>query len=107
MVEVGKTSRVSVVGLYGVGGIGKTTICKALCNELSPKFGDFVCHIELGNGSELGMLQKALKKLTNMENDVVDKLDDVGEVICDLFKPLLFNFSLENVEFDCNWCFRL
>ena len=80
MMEVGSTSKVSVVGLYGMGGIGKTTICKALCNELSPKFGDFVCHIELGSGSELGMLQKALKKLTNMEHDIVDKLDDVNQV---------------------------
>ena len=79
--KVSSISRVSVVGLYGIGGIGKTTICKALCSEFSPKFGDFVCHVELGSKSELEMLQNTLKKLNNMEHDVVDKLDDVDKVI--------------------------
>ena len=80
MDQVSSSSRVGVVGMYGVGGIGKTTICKALCNELSSRFWDNVCHVEFGQGSELKLLQKALKRLTTLNHEMLDKLDDVEEV---------------------------
>jgi hypothetical protein len=35
-----------VVGIYGVG-IGKTTLCKILCNELLGKYEGRTCHVEL------------------------------------------------------------
>jgi hypothetical protein len=51
-----------------------------LCNDLSLKFCDNVCHIELESGSEMKLLQKALKKLTDIRHDVLDKLDDIEQV---------------------------
>jgi len=69
---------VRVVGLYGVGGIGKTTICKAMCNDLSKEFHDKVCHVELGSQSEkvfkevLGkLMDKSLEHLGAMNVDKV------------------------------------
>lgn len=38
---------VHIVILYGMGGVGKTTIFKVLCNDLASIFCDSVCHIEL------------------------------------------------------------
>lgn len=53
-----------VVGLYGTGGIGKTTFCKVLCNELDKKFHGKVCHAELGNPT-LELLKVVIKTLTD------------------------------------------
>jgi len=83
MKQVGASqlATVKVVGLYGMGGIGKTTACKTLCNELSNDFEGRVCHIELerttSNSKEL--LQKVLIKLTRKSRDVIQELDE-GEV---------------------------
>jgi tRNA uridine 5-carbamoylmethylation protein Kti12 len=33
--------------LYGVGGVGKTTMCKTLFNILNKEFDAKVCHVEL------------------------------------------------------------
>ncbi len=57
---------VQVVGLYGVGGIGKTTICKSMCNDLSEECQGKVAHIELGSQSEEELLKGVLQRLTNM-----------------------------------------
>lgn len=69
-----------VVGLYGMGGMGKTTACKVLCNALSGDYDDKVCHAELGNGSELGLLKKVLKAFSNLDVEIPDNIQDVGVV---------------------------
>ena len=33
-----KSNEVRMIGIYGIGGIGKTTIAKAICNSISYKF---------------------------------------------------------------------
>ncbi|KAG0554037.1 hypothetical protein KC19_12G058600 [Ceratodon purpureus] len=105
-------SRVCIVGLYGVGGIGKTTISKALCNNLALKFCDNVCHIELASGSELELLgrkrelellRKVLKKLSKIRHDDLDKLDDIELVYAYLKKQLCNQpifLALDNVHDD-------
>ena len=65
-----------VVGLYGVGGIGKTTMCQALCNEFSARMQGRVCHIGLGIASNLELLQELLKRLTDKNYECISKLNE-------------------------------
>ena len=60
------------MGLYGVIGIGKTTACKALCNELFTEFQGRVCHVELENGSDLELLREVLTRITDIRPEVVN-----------------------------------
>ena len=71
---------VRVMGLYGMGGTGKTTACKVLCNELCLQFGGRVCHIELGRMSIIESFQEVLRKLTNTSHEILRELNNEGEV---------------------------
>lgn len=68
-----------VVGLYGMGGIGKTTIAKVLCNQ---KFGEFagkVCLVELGpNKERVESLKTVLRELTEANENILS--NELGKV---------------------------
>jgi len=67
---------VQVVGLFGMGGVGKTTITKAMCNG---RFGDFVgdfCHVELGM-KDVGVLRRQLLQDLTGEASLLNDLDKV------------------------------
>jgi ABC-type cobalamin/Fe3+-siderophores transport system ATPase subunit len=72
---------VKVVGMYGVGGIGKSTVCKTLCNELSHEYEGRVCHFEfeITNLSSKGLLEKVLMRLTNTSLEFLQRMNE-GEV---------------------------
>lgn len=53
-----------MLGLYGMGGLGKSTICKAPCNHFQEEFCGRVCHVELGNEDPLSLQMQVLKKLS-------------------------------------------
>jgi uridine kinase len=74
--------QVKVVGIYGVGGIGKTTTCKTLCNELSNKYEGKVCHIEFQSEASKDskeLLQKVLVELSRKSREAIQPLNE-GEV---------------------------
>ena len=76
-----------VLGLWGMGGIGKTTLAAKLCNGQLPSFGDAACF--LGNvraeakhaGGLVKLQQKLVKALSGSHNTVEDV--DIGMHIND------------------------
>ena len=69
-----------VLGLWGMGGIGKTTLAAKLFNELLPKFGDAACFLrnirsEAGLADGLVKLQQKLLKVLTRGCVVVEDLD--------------------------------
>jgi GTPase SAR1 family protein len=78
-----KSCGARMLGVYGVGGIGKTTACKVLCNDYFEEFEGKVCHIEFGIGSKLLILQEVLKRLTETSQELIKNFseDEVHMVI--------------------------
>ncbi|KAG0624136.1 hypothetical protein M758_3G226900 [Ceratodon purpureus] len=61
---------VRTIGLYGMGGIGKTTICKSLCNDYFAEFNGKVWHVELGK-----------KGVEEIQKDVLRNLVGISETL--------------------------
>lgn len=68
---------VKVVGLFGMGGVGKTTISKVLCNQLFGNFSGKVCHVELGGKNLVELQKKVLKELTGASLEILTDDDKV------------------------------
>ena len=56
--------------------MGKTQICKIMCNEMDGEFDGKVCHVELGKQRKHELVKKVLTTLTNTSAEVVQ---EVGE----------------------------
>ena len=54
-------------------GIGKTTICKVMCNELFQEFLGRVCYIELEKKTEVEPLREVLRRLTNISSKFLNE----------------------------------
>ncbi|KAG0586256.1 hypothetical protein KC19_2G076200 [Ceratodon purpureus] len=76
------------LGLYGMGGVGKTTLCKAMCSYSQGEFGDRVCYVELsseqGNDrtarkERLARLKHAIRRLADFYRSVPDSVSEEGE----------------------------
>jgi len=88
-----------VVGIHGVGGIGKTTTCKTLLNELLKEYEGRVCHLEfqsVPSRDSIELLQKVLIDLTRKSTVVIQLLNE-GEV-----RLLIFRF-VDSFQMDSNY----
>ena len=54
--------------------MGKTQICKIMCNEMDGEFDGKVCHVELGKQSKHELVRKVLTTLTNTTAEVVQEV---------------------------------
>ncbi|KAG0613625.1 hypothetical protein M758_6G117100 [Ceratodon purpureus] len=96
-----------VVGLYGVGGIGKTTACKSLCRDLSMEFDGRVCHVEFGGEtSEIDRVQEVLKRLTDTNNEFLHakNLDECWSRLKHLMQSKKVVLAIDNVSGNSKIC---
>ncbi|GLJ35325.1 hypothetical protein SUGI_0710610 [Cryptomeria japonica] len=69
------------LAVYGKHGIGKTTLCKILCNYFPTQAGWRVCHIQVGNGQDhLAQQKLALKHLTGASQSLLEAVTNNDEV---------------------------
>ena len=76
------------MGLYGMGGVGKTTISRVVCEEMGmeEEFGGKVCHVEFGGTKLVELLKMVLRDLTEASSALLDSKSYFGEVrIVDMF----------------------
>lgn len=80
-VQASGNNKICILGFYGIGGIGKTTMCKILCNHLASEFDNKVCHVEMAtNQSFEELLKEVLKKFTRTTEMLLLQLKE-GEVL--------------------------
>ena len=67
-----------------MGGLGKTTLCKVMCNHYFAEFGGNVIHINLRLNAFVEQQKKVIAKLTGATQDELSKISDSDEVRNDL-----------------------
>ena len=111
-----KSSEASMVGIYGIGGIGKTTIAKVIYNDMLDQFKrhSFLENVREGSKDDHGLLQLQEKLLCDILVEKNMKLSNVNEgiqmimskccwekvliVLDDVGSPEQLNFLAPNFE---------
>jgi len=70
-----------VLGLYGVGGLGKPSMSKCLCNHFNEQFSGSICYIEIKEEVKVLEQQRlVMRKLLRLGDLLLKIVCDVSEV---------------------------
>lgn len=81
---------VQYLGLYGMGGLGKTTVCKALYTHVWSKFSRRVCLVDLGVASmKLDRQKYLMTRFTTLKDRAISNIKDSDAVSIHRLNPFL------------------
>jgi hypothetical protein len=78
------TEQCPIIGIYGLGGIGKTNLCQIAYNKFVGEFCGRACLIEIGSKtkSSLESQREVLRALTGADNELLNSaVTDVDKVL--------------------------
>ena len=79
---------IQCLGMYGMGGLGKMTICRALCGYFGPSFNHKVYHLQIGSNDShkaranlLERHRELLRNLFGLSWEITDRNQDPCKVL--------------------------
>lgn len=78
-----------ILGLYGRGGIGKTFICKALCDHFHDEYSGRVCYVEYSDAVYVELLKLILEELKDIDEKALQKIR-IEKQVTEIFSPCKF-----------------
>jgi len=77
------TVQCPIIGIYGLGGIGKTNLCQIAFNKFVEEFFGRACLIEIRSQtkSSLESQREVLRALTGAHNELLNSVADIDKVV--------------------------
>lgn len=96
------TDEVRMIGIWGMGGIGKTTIAKCIYNKYSPRFGRRFCFLEnvknAGTNGLPGLQRELLSKILGKKQATISDKEKGCTLIMSKLKKLKVFLVLDAVD---------